>query len=343
MGKARKAGVALWFNGKNVDAFIQEYLESVSYMDVASGSSDSFSISLQNIDNRWMDGWYPEKGDSVIGNIQFHDWDSDGEDKTLSCGSFTLDEIKFSGNPRTAVFSCVSSPANESFKTRERVKTWNNITIQGIAGEIAERYSLGLSYSGDAIMISTLEQSQTDSQFLYSICESYGLSMKVYKSRIVIYDQTEMEKKVAIHTIRMTDFIDGSWELTDSLYGVYTGARMSYKSSTDSDEISIYTGLKPENAPDSRILNINETADSVSDAYRKASAKVNKSNELATVISGSIWPNPAVCAGVTVEVSGFGRASGKYFVDKSTVDVGGGVKQKIEMHKCQVRLIYRTN
>ena len=341
MGKARRASTTLKFNGKNVDTSLKEYLESVSYTDVASGSSDTISISLQNISEKWMKGWYPKKGDSVSGSIRFLDWNGDGKDRTLQCGSFTLDEIKFSGNPMTASFGCVSSPASESFKTRERTKTWKNVTIQGIAGEIAGRYKLKLSYSGAAIKISSLEQSQADSQFLYSLCESYGLSMKVYKKKIVIYDQTEMEKRKAVRTIRMEDFVDGDWELTDSLFGVYTGARISYKSSKSSKEISVYTGLKKEDAPGSRVLKINETADSVSDAYYKAAAKVNKSNEAATTISGSIWPDPRVCAGATVTVSGFGRVDGKYFIDKSSVDVGdGGTKQKIEMHKCQKRLVY---
>ena len=165
--------------------------------------------------------------------------------------------------------------------------------------------------------------------------------MKVYKNKIVIYDQTTMEKKKAVRTLKMTDFVDNDWDLTDSLYGVYTGARISYKSSKDSKEISVYTGLKAEKAKGSRVLKINETADSVSDAYYKAAAKVNKSNESATTISGSIWPDPKICAGVTVTISGFGRVDGKYFVDKSTLDVGSGTKQKIEIHKCQKRLVYK--
>ena len=97
MSDARKATTTLQFNGKNVDTSLKEYLESVTYTDVASGSSDTLAISLQNIDEKWMKGWYPKKGDVVKGSIKFLDWDQEGQDKKLSCGSFTLDEIKFSG------------------------------------------------------------------------------------------------------------------------------------------------------------------------------------------------------------------------------------------------------
>ena len=339
MSKPRKATTTLKFNGKNVDTSLKDYLESVSYEDVASGSSDTLSIKLHNITKQWMKGWYPKKGDAVEGSIKLLDWDKVGKDKKIFCGHFTLDDVSFSGNPMTASFDCVSAPASESFKTRERNKTWENATISGIAGEIAGRYSLSLSYSGPSIKLKKLEQSESDSEFLYKLCKDYGLSMKVYKKKIVIYDQTQMEQKGPVCTLGMDDFVDNNWEARDSLYGVYSGARISYKDPDDDKETSIYVGLKAENAKDSRTLRINETADSAADARRKAAAQVNLSNQDATTISGTIWPNIKVCAGVTVKITDFGKFNGKYFVDKSTMELGdSGTSQRIEMHKCQKRI-----
>ena len=339
MSKPRKATTTLKFNGKNVDTSLKDYLESISYEDVASGSSDTLSIKLHNITKQWMKGWYPKKGDAVEGSIKLLDWDKVGKDKKIFCGHFTLDDVSFSGNPMTASFDCVSAPASESFKTRERNKTWENATISGIAGEVAGRYSLSLSYSGPSIKIKKLEQSESDSEFLYKLCKDYGLSMKVYKKKIVIYDQTQMEQKSPVCTLGMDDFVDNNWEARDSLYGVYSGARISYKDPDDDKETSIYVGLKAENAKGSRTLRINETADSAADARRKAAAQVNLSNQDATTISGTIWPNIKVCAGVTVKITDFGKFNGKYFVDKSTMELGeSGTSQKIEMHKCQKRI-----
>lgn len=98
-------------------------------------------------------------------------------------------------------------------------------------------------------------------------------------------------------------------------------------------------GQKGEEDDDARVLYINETADSVADAYRKAAVAVNKSNQETTKLSGDIWPNPKICAGVTVEVSGLEHVDGKYFVDKCVTEVGGSKsRQSVEMHKCQERL-----
>lgn len=183
MSGARKAVATLKFNGKNVDTSLKDYLESVSYEDIASGSSDTLAINLHNITKQWMKGWYPKKGDAVEGGIRFLDWDKPGKDKKILCGQFTLDEIHFSGNPMTAAFNCVSAPASEAFKTRERSKTWENAAIARIAGEIARRYGLALDYSGPDVRIKKLEQSENDSAFLFNLCKDYGLSMKVYKKK----------------------------------------------------------------------------------------------------------------------------------------------------------------
>lgn len=342
MSNARKAVPSLSFNGKNVSTKLADYLESVSCEDVASGSSDSIDITLQNIDMKWMNQWYPTKGDKISGTITFQDWNKDGENLKLNCGTFILDEVKFSGGPLKVSLGGVAIPANESFKVRERTKTWKNVTIKNIANEIAKRYGLSLSYSGPTITIASIEQSdKTDSAFLYDLCKKYGLSMKVFNNKIVVYDQTQQEKKAALATITRDSFIDDEWEYTDSIEGTYTGARISYKSGEDNEEISVYLGLKAENAAGSRVLNITEVADDYDAAYYMAAAQVNQSNEQATTISGKIWPNPKICAGICVTISGMGKANGKYFVDKSTVEVSDSrTTQSVELHKCQTRLTY---
>lgn len=342
MSNARKAVPSLSFNGKNVSTKLAEYLKSVSYEDVASGSSDTISLKLQNIDMKWLHKWYPTKGDKIKGSITFKDWNKDGTNLSLNCGTFVCDEVKFSGGPLETTIGGVSTPAKDSFKTRERTKTWKNVTIKKIAQEIAKRYSLSLSYSGPSIKIASIEQSdKTDSAFLYSICQKYGLSMKVFNNKIVIYDQTAQEKKKATATLTRASFIDDEWDYIDALEGTYTGARISYKSGKNNDEVSVYLGLKKENASGSRVLKITETADDYDTAYYMAAAKVNQSNEGATTMTGKIWPNPKICAGICVTISGMGKANGKYFVDKVTTEVtDSGTTQNIELHKCQKRLTY---
>lgn len=338
MDNGRRVSQTLTFSGKKVDVILKDYLEAMTYTDVASGSSDSLSITLQNIDEKWMRNWYPKKGNTVSGKLIFKDWTSPGTDKKMSCGTFTMDDIKVKMGPKTAEFSCLSAPAKESFKTRERNKTWEKITIQGIAKEICGRYGLTLKYSGPSIMIDKLEQSDNDSSFLSKLCDDYGLGMKIYRRKIVIYDIIKIEKKKAVATLSLKSFTDISF--TDGIYGTYTGARVSYKKANDDDEISIYIGTKGEHAKGSRVMKVNNTCSSEAEARRKGAAQVNKSNMKATTMSCTMFPNPKICAGVCIRLSDeFGKLAGKYFVDKVTWDVGSSATtQKVEAHKVKKKV-----
>lgn len=334
----RRVTPSLAFSRKNVDQQLKDYLESVSYTDVASGSSDTLSIRLQNINGKWLSAWYPKKGNTVGGKLLFKNWKDDGKTATIRCGTFTLDDIKVSMSPKTMTLSCVSAPVKESFKTRERGKTWEKVTIQQIASEICKRYGLELLCAGADIMIDKLEQSEADSSFLMSLCDSYGLGMKIYRNRIAIWDIMSAEKGVAFETLSPGSFTDISF--TDGIYGTYTGARVSYRKPDSDKDISVYVGLKGEHAKGSRILKVNESCSSEAEARRKGAAAVNKSNMKATTLSGTMYPNPSVCAGACIRLGkDFGKLAGKYFVDKVTWDVGGGATtQKIEAHKVQKKV-----
>ena len=339
---ARRAVPSVKFNGNNVSTSLAPYLKSLEYSDVACGSSDSLTLNLQNVDMKWLNEWYPKKGDKIEVSILFKDWNEPGRSYSNNCGNFVMDTIGFTGGPLEASFGAMAIPASESFKETARTKTWKSVTIKQIGSEIAKKYGLGFSYDASNITIAKIEQSEkTDSAFLYDVTSNYGLAMKVYRSKIIIFDKGKYEKKNPVTKITRADFVDDEWDFKDTLVGTYTGARTSYKNGNNNEEISVYIGLIKENARGSRVLRINEQSEDINEAKYKAAAKVNESNESATTITGTIWANPKLVAGVTVTLEGLGKANGKYYVDKVTTSVSdSGTTQDIEMHKCQTRLVH---
>ena len=293
----------------------------------------------------WLKAYLPKKGDRIVAKLLLHDWSKEGDEQSLECGDFLLDEMKMSGGPLAVSLGGISLPTDSSIKTTNRTKTWKSTTVKQIGAEIAAKYKLKYSYDGPEHKIESLEQTdRSDSDFLYELAKKYGLGMKIYKDKIILYDKNKYEAKKAVLTIKRSDFIDDNWEWTDTLEGTYTGGRCSYKqtgnkkSASAAKDISVYVG-SGESAPGARTLKISEQAASESDAIAIIRAAVDTENEKATILPGDIFANAKVVAGIVVNVSGFGKADGRYFVDEVKTKVSkSGTKQSITIHKIQKKV-----
>lgn len=330
MSEPRKANVSVQYNGKNITTKLSEFMKFFSYTDAASGESDSISLNLMNIDKRWLNQWYPEKGDNILAQIITKNWFAEGDNKTFKCGSFTIDDISFEGRPLSGTIGALSIPVTESFKSTERTKTWNSITIKSIAAEIAKRAKISLSYEASAIKIDTIEQSgQTDCEFLFRLCEAYGLAMKVYSNKIVIFDESIYEKKASVATVNEEDML--SWSYNTTLTKTYTGAELTYTDATTGKDIVVKVGTG------NRYLKVNERAGSPKDAELKALAKLNNANKKMTTMQITIMANPKIVATSNIEVSGLGKLNGKYAVDKVSHSIGKGYTMQLELRRIQTR------
>lgn len=343
MSEGRRVEAEISFNGKKVDAVLTGHLENVTYEDIAKDASDALDITIENIDMKWIKkAWYPKTGDQMQCTFNFSNWAAENDSWSLECGTFTLDDMGFSGSSRTLQLSGVAMPAASSFSVKKRTKTWNKITIRKIGKTIAKRYKLKYSYSAPKITVASLEQDmEVDMEFMYKLCSKYGLGMKIYNSKLVIFDPGKLEQKSAVLTLKPETFIDDNWTFTDSMDGIYNGARINYKAGgkSSSKTKSIYFGKVKESSDKARTLKVSETANTRADAKYIACAAVNKSNEQATVIKGEVWPDRKIVAGVCIELQGFGKGNGKYFIDKATTNVTpSGTSCSIEAHKCYARL-----
>lgn len=322
---------------KRPAAVMAEYNEGFSYTDPASGESDTVSITLTNIDMRWANKWMPKKGDKLTAKIVEKSWDKAGKKKSFYCGKFCLDDLSYTGPELTCTIGGLSVPEGNAFRSTERSKTWKKATLKEIGAEIAKKYHLKLQYTGGTIKLGTIEQSnEADSTFLKKVCEDYGMAIKVYCGKLVIYDKGKFEARKPVATLKKEDLQD--WSYNTTLVGTYTGARIKYTSGKDDKEMKCVVG------GGKRILNINEKVESLQEAQLKACAKVNTENEKAVTMSATIMANNRIAAGSTVNVKGLYQLSGKYFVDKVTHKIGPeeSYTMDLELHKCQKRITKAT-
>lgn len=333
MSRARRASIDIDYEHVNISDNINGSMVSFSYTDVASGETDSVSLSLQDRERKWMGSWAPRKGDHVDASAMFHDWDGEGDSWGMLCGSFEVDDISMSGPPAACTISAASIPRSKAFNEEERTKTWEEITVEEIASEIASRAGISLYYEADAIPVKSLEQDkQTDCKFLYSVCEKYGLAMKVFAEKIVIFDEVLYESASPAATLKYFDF--ARYNYKSKLEGTYTGAKIAYSDPGSGEDHIVTVG------GGDRIKEINEEADSAADAQRKAVAALNNANKGDTTLSGTVKARRELIASHCIQVMGCGVIDGTYYLDKVTTRIGGNgaSQQSFESHKVGYRM-----
>ncbi len=192
----RKATASVSYNGKRIDTKLAGYLQSFSYTDVASGESDSLSLNINDRDRKWIKSWFPSKGDTMAATIIMKNWSKEGDTQKLSCGSFVIDDFSFSGTPVKLKLEALALPADSSFKETQRTKTYEKTTLENIGQEVANRASIKLYYEAPRIPIEKVEQSEKDDCLFYNeLVKLYGFAMKIYKNKIVVFNEATYEKK----------------------------------------------------------------------------------------------------------------------------------------------------
>lgn len=331
--KARQSSVVVKYNGKDITKTITDYIEGFQYVDNASGTADTVTLKLNNRSGKWSGSWIPIQGDYVETIIKLTDWKKEGDNRKFNCGYFLIDDLSFAGPPSTASIGGITTPINTDFNVTKKSKTWKKTSVKKILEKIAKNAGVGLFFSGENYQIDELEQSnQEDVTFAFNLCSSYNLAMKLYNKKIVVFDQVEYEKKKATLTIDREQ--TESWSATKSMTRAYDGVSISYTDSKKNKTLTYKFMLKKGK----RIMKLNETAESLQDAEVKAKAKLLEHNRQCQTISVKVRGDTKYISSKCVNMTGFGKLDGKYYIDSVTHEknAGSGYFCTLEMHLCIV-------
>ena len=329
----RKATVSCTYNGVNATTQIADCLDSFTYTDVASGSSDSISLTLNDRDRKWSGPWIPQKSDRLAPSILTQNWTAEGDNAAFPCGMFHVDDFTFSGGrPIRLSLEGVALPADGGFKSEERTETYEKTNLREIGQIVAGRAGIELHYEAGTVNVAKAEQSgQTDCDFYNELVTKYGLALKIYHDRLVVFSEAAYEAKSIKATLTESDFEPG-WEWNTTLSGTYTGVRYEYANSEKDETITVEAGSGE------RILKCNEASDNATEARIIALAALNNANKTATTMRLTLsLARPGLIASDCVEISGMGQLSGKYYVEKITHTVGGGYSMALELRKVEKR------
>lgn len=179
-------------------------IESLTYVDNAADDSDSIDLTLDAQDSKWLWGWMPQKGATLYPRLLGHDWERPGDERAIDCGLFVVDDVNYTDTPTTLQLGGVSKPSDSNFSETDRKVTWKNTSIKRIGQTIAARYGLGFTYDAEDYDIECDEQDGADSSYYNTLCQNYGLVLKVYARRLWVYDREAYKAKRAVRTFDRT-------------------------------------------------------------------------------------------------------------------------------------------
>lgn len=323
---ARRTALVVMYNGTDISASLAESLLDFSYTDAAPGMLDDLQITVEDRRSRWQDEWSPQEGDQLEVEIRTFDWSEAGEIQRLPCGSFDVDTVELQGPPDTVNIKAVSIPFDSVIRQETRTKGWDNISLKAIAQEIASKAGLTLLYSAeDNPTYDRLDQTeQSDLSFLQETAAGEAIALKVTDGQLVLFDEQLYEEQPAALTLTRGEdaVLSYSFHWSTS-YAVYQSCEISFTDAKKNQTIkAAYT---PPGAPEGGpVLKIVEQVDSYADALRRARKRLREKNKEAGKASMSVVGDPRIASGITIQISGWGRFDGKYLIESTTHQIGGG-------------------
>lgn len=312
----------LIYTGTDITADIREFTIGVSATDNLEGKSDECSITLENTDLRWLATWLPGEGDRISLALGYVD--------ALGLSiEYEIDEVTYEGVPDTIALKGISTPLTKALRQKNAV-AYENVTLQEIAQQIAEKHSLTVVGELPDITFNRITQKhEPDLSFLRRIALDYGVVFKIESlTKLVFFRLSDVEAADPQITINRTD-LTRRYQIKRKAAGTYKQANVSYQDPETGDFIDVTIDLegnevpKPADNEEGLIasedeLRISERVESLSIARQRAVEALKRANQSRLSLSTSLPGSIGLVAGLTFQLSGFMRADGKYLIEKAT-------------------------
>ncbi|MFB9159992.1 phage late control D family protein [Chromobacterium violaceum] len=334
----------LSYGQHNITSDITPYVLSVTYTDYLSGQSDELEVELEDADGRWIHGWYPRQGDALTLKIGY------AGEPLLPCGAFEIDEVEFAFPPSTVSIRALAAGVKKSVRTRVG-RAYENTTLAAIAQRIAKRNHLTLVGKIRDIRIDRVTQYQErDVAFLTRLAREYGYVFKITGSKMVFSELADLRDGQPVLSLQKTDLI--SIRLRDKIKEVYPQAKGKYhdpktkklvvydlkNGQVEAAGHSTAPGKAQQPAASGDTLKLSRRSPSKATAQAKAQAALDRSNLQQTAGSLTLPGRPKLVAGVTFDLAGLGRLTGRYLVESARhrIDRGGGYLTELEVKRASL-------
>lgn len=318
------------YQNVNITAEMSPDILSITYTDNEDGQVDDIAITVKDETGKWSDEWSPENGDFIRLTLK------PLNQIALECGQYQVDDVSSSGPPSTVSVSAVSVPVSSGIRRNLKSNAWEKTTLKDIASSIAKLANLELLFLIDDDTNPYYEREdqmeESDLNFLHRLCQDEGISLKVTDQQLVIFEQEMFEDKEPIATITkgVDEIINYSFSKRST--DLYKSCTCKYRVPKKRKSLS-YTWEDPS-VDEGANLKIRKHVANLDEAKRKAKAALRLKNRNQVTGSLLLVGDTRMVAGVTINIAGFGKYSGKYIISKAThSENSGGYTVSIEIRK----------
>ena len=310
------ATLEIFYEGKNITQDISPFITAFTLTDNAGAKADDLSLTLEDRESLWLTHWMPSKSDMIAVTVI----DEDGK-SAHGWPAFRVDEIDYTIPPHSITIKAKSVSIKSSLQYEQHNRAWENITLETVANDIAQSHGLELFYDAEEIFIERREQIHSaDLRFLETLCDSFGLNVKVSDNKLIIYSQNDYDSHDSIMTISPDYDRLISVKFSSKSAKIYRKARVTYHQPVKNETYEAEYEDNDEEGSEEE-LEIYQHVDNQAQAESVAKDMLKKSNsaEITAILTlkGSVY----YMAGVNITLDNFGMFSGKYFVENVTHSV----------------------
>jgi phage protein D len=323
----RNTELSLIYNGKEISADVWPFVADFQYIDrTIHDQMDEISVTFQNVPGLWSRGWWPEQGAKFKATIKTRNWFTPGDNYTVECGTYEIDDLSDSGPPSIFTVKAIAVGITHPIRRQLNSQARENITVSGIAGEIAGRHGFKLFFESqyDPTLDRFDQKNEDDLAFIKRLCQYAGLMLKITDGKIVIFQGEEYDAKAP--EMKITRGMDGyiSHSFNANAADVYSACEIQYYDAAKKEFLTYrFTpegisgtkgkGKKDKNAEQisepkiGQVLKINQRVKSLAEAEALAKSALRSSNMRAVRGDINLIGHPLLFSGMNIEVSGFGR------------------------------------
>lgn len=314
---ALKPAFKVLYNGKDITEDISPWLMDATYTDKLTGESDEFDLTLANLDNRWLNAWYPDHG----AELRF-EYGHPGE-ALVSAGAFSIDEIELADTPATVRIRALAAGVTVQARTR-KAKAYAETTLKDLVNKTARRLKAEVKGQLAHIPIPKVTQyGESDWAFLTRICREHGYTVKLTNnSKTLVVEKLHAPS----HPKSSITFVPAdleSWRYRDKVTDVPAKTTVRSRDPRKKQTVKADVAAKAtQHSADQRLHH--RPARSSAQAKAQAEASQARAETDKTTFEFTRIGDKRLAAGTVFTLAEFGRLSGTYRITEARQRISRG-------------------